>query len=80
MSFQVSKELFSQNFILQPFIRETNTANKTTTHRYDLHQKRSTDTIVKMPPSKQNERNLKEIEIEEMSPSQYNIFDVKMFC
>jgi len=33
-----------------------------------------------MPPSKQNERNLKEIEIEEMSPSQYNIFDVKMFC
>jgi len=62
----VRKKLLSQSFTLRPFVREANTANKTTKHCHDLHQKRSPTTIIKIPPRKQNERSLQEIEMEEM--------------
>jgi hypothetical protein len=55
--------LLSQNFTLRPFVREANTIDKTTTHRHDLHpKKKSSTTIVKMPPRRQNERSLQEME------------------
>jgi hypothetical protein len=49
---------------LRPFVREVNTTN----NRHDLHpkKKRSSTTIVKMSPRRQNERSFHEIEMEEM--------------
>ena len=48
---------------MRPFVREANSTDKITTHRHDLHpKKKSSTTIVKMPPRRQNERSLQEME------------------